>query len=138
MEIHGYLDDILHPYGQPSVPQFKPDEIVNLKGSMLRNVQGKIESFWNCWLNHIPPQLNCRNKWFHTRNNLEKGDFVLLLETGLKNNMAPRSLWKKAIVVDTHPGSDKLVWSVTLRDLNRNDYVRPISGLIATRAELEQ
>ena len=54
--------------------------------------------------------------------------------------MVPRSLWKKAIVVDTHPGSDELVRSVTVRDVNRNEYVRPISKicLIATRAELEQ
>ena len=132
-------NDILHPYGQPKIPQFTPDEITNLKG-MLKNVQGKIETFWNSWMKHIPPQLNIRNKWFHTRNNLEKGDYVLLLETSIKNKPAPRSLWKKAIVVDTHPGSDGLVRSVTIRDANHNQYVRPISKLclIATRAELEQ
>ena len=107
---------------------------------MLRNIQGKIDTFWNCWLKHIPPQLNNRNKWFHTRNNLEKGDYVLLLEPGLKHNTALRSLWKKAIVIDTHPGSDGLVRSVTIRDANHNQYVRPISKLclIATRAEWEQ
>ena len=34
-------NDILHPYGQPNVPQFTPDEIANLRG-MLKNVQGNI------------------------------------------------------------------------------------------------
>ena len=54
--------------------------------------------------------------------------------------MAPRSLWRKAIVVDTHPGSDGLVRNVTIRDAIHNQYVRPISKLclIATREELEQ
>ena len=58
----------------------------------------------------------------------------------MKNKTAARSLWKKAIVVDTHPGSDGLVRSVTVRDSNHNQYLRPIAKLclIATRAELEQ
>ena len=132
-------NDILHPYAQPTVPQFTPNEVINLRG-LLRNIQGKIDTFWDCWLKHIPPQLNNRKKWFHTRKTLEKGDYVLLLEPGLKHNTAPRSLWKKAIVVDTNPGSDGFVRSVTIRDANHNQYVRPISELclIATRAELEQ
>ena len=132
-------NNILHPYGQPNVPQFCPDDVVDLKG-MLKAVQGKIDTFWECWMKHIPPQLNCRNKWFHTRENLERGDFVIVLETGMKQKMAPRALWKKAIVIDTHPGTDGLVRKVTIRDSNQNEYIRPITKLclIATREELEQ
>ena len=87
----------------------------------------------------MPPQLNARNKWYHSRDNLEKGDFVLVFEKGMKGAAAPRSLWKKAIIADVHPGSDGLVRSVTIRDSNSNEYVRPIHKLclIATRAELE-
>ena len=132
-------NDILHPYGQPTVPQFTSEETTNLIG-MFRSVQGKVDAFWNCWLKHIPPQLNLRNKWFHPRSNLEKGDYVLLLEPGMKGKTAPRSLWKKAIVIDIHPGDDGLVRSVTVQDSNHHQYIRPISKmcLIATRAELEQ
>ena len=87
----------------------------------------------------MPPQLNYRNKWFHTRDNLENGDYVIILEKGMKGQTAPRSLWKKGIVIATHPGTDGLVRSVTVRDSKRNEYVRPIHKLclIATRAELE-
>ena len=57
----------------------------------------------------------------------------------MKGNAAPRSQWKKAIVKEMHPGEDNLVRSVTIRDSNHNEYVRPIHKLclIATRAELE-
>ena len=131
-------NDILHPYGQPCVPQFTPDDVDNLKG-MLRNVQGKVDAFWQCWLKHMPPQLNSRNKWFHPRTNLEKGDYVLVFEPGMKNKAAPRSLWRKAIVTEAHAGTDGLVRSATIKDCNQNTYVRPVSKLclIATRAEME-
>ena len=131
-------NDILHPYGQPSVPQYATDDIDNLKG-MLRNVQGKVDAFWQCWLRNMPPQLNNRNKWFHPRSNLEIGDYVLVFEPGLKTKAAPRSLWRKAIVTEVNTGRDGLVRSATIRDCNHKSYTRPISKLclIATRAELE-
>ena len=58
----------------------------------------------------------------------------------MKGKSAPRSMWKKAIVTKVHPGSDGLVRSATIRDSNRNEYLRPIHKLclIATRAELEE
>ena len=134
-------NDILHPYGQSTVtiPQFSSEETSNLKG-MLKGVQCKIDAFWISWLQHIPPQLNIRSKWFHTRSNLEKGDYVLVLEVGLKGKTAPRSLWKKAIVIEPHKGSDGLVRSVTIQDSQHNRYTRPITKLclIATREELEK
>ena len=86
-------NDILHPYEQATVPQVASDETANLVG-MLRNVQRKVESFWSCWLKHIPPQLNVKNKWFHPRSNLEKGDYVLVFEPGMKGKSAPRATWK--------------------------------------------
>ena len=131
-------NNLLHPYDQPRIPQFVPEEKFNPR-DRLKVVQGKVEGFWNPWIRHnIPPQLNSRNKWYHPRDNLEKGDFVVVVETGMKRATAPRSLWKKAIVTDTNPGSDGLVRSVT--DSNHKEYVRPIHKLclIATRAELEE
>ena len=132
-------NSLLHPHGQPQVPQLVPSEPTNLR-DMLRVVQGKTDVFWETWIRHMPPQLICRNKWFHTRNNLEVGDFVINLEPGMKGKCAPRSQWKKGIVTAVHPGADGLVRSVTIRDANRTELVRPIHKLclIATRGELEE
>ena len=132
-------NNLLHPYDQPRIPQFVPEEKFNPRDT-LKVVQGKVESFWNTWIRHMPPQLNSRNKWYHPRGNLEKGDFVIVVETGMKGATAPRSLWKKAIVTDANPGSDGLVRSVTIRHSNHKEYVRPINKLchIARRAELEE
>ena len=65
---------------------------------------------------------------------------MLIFEEGMKNKAAPRALWKKAIVVEPHPGTDGLVRSATVKDCNNNTYVRPVSklSLVATRAELEE
>ena len=56
-------NSLLHPYGQPqSVPMesFSPRDL-------LKVIQNQVDIFWNTWMKHMPPQLNCRNKWFHTR-----------------------------------------------------------------------
>ena len=42
---------------------------------------------------------------------------MLIFENNMKNKAAPRSLWKKAIVVEVHPGQDDLVHSTTLTRL---------------------
>ena len=90
-------------------------------------------------MKHMPSQLLSRSKWFHSRDNLEVGDYCLILEKGIKCSSSPRSLWKKAIVIEVHPGKDGLVRSVTLRDANRAEYRRLIHKLclIVTRPELE-
>ena len=132
-------NDILHPYGQPNLPQFQ-EELDNTR-KMFKIVQDKVDIFWRTWLRHIPPHLNSRNKWFHPRENLEIGDYVLVLESEMKGNFAPRSLWKKAIVIQVHPGNHGLVRrSVTIKDSNKNKYLRPIHKLclLAARAELEE
>ena len=131
-------NDILHPYGQPQIPQFATDDYDHPR-YMFKRVQARVDVFWDTWIRHLPPQLNIRNKWFHARDNIQKGDFVIVLEKGLHGVCAPRSQWKKAIVIDVHPSTDGLVRSVTIRDSNRNTYKRPIHKLclIATRSELE-
>ena len=132
-------NNLLHPHGQPQVPQLVPEERINPR-DMLKVAQGKTDIFWETWIKHMPPQLISRNKWFHTRNNLEIGDFVINLEPGMKGKYAPRSQWKKGIVTKVHPGTDGLVRSVTIRDSNHRELVRPINKLclIATRGELEE
>ena len=53
-------NDLLHPYGQSTVPQPVPDD-VNPR-DMMGIVQQRVEVFWNSWIKHMPPQLNTRNK----------------------------------------------------------------------------
>ena len=129
---------ILYPHGQPQLPKIVPEEKFNLR-DMFKVAQSRIDVFWSTWIKHMPPQLISRNKWFHSRDNLEVGDYVLVLEKGMKCSSAPRSLWKKAIVTEVHPGTDGLVRSVTIKYANRAEYKRPIHKLclIATRSELE-
>ena len=131
-------NDILHPYGQPNIPQYTVENEGNVR-EMFKTVQIRVDVFWETWLRHMPPQLLPRNKWFHPRENLEVGDFVLLFEQGFKGKSAPRATWTKAIVSDVHPSADGLVRSVTIRDSKHKEYKRPIHKLclIATRAELE-
>ena len=95
--------------------------------------------FWSVWQRHIPAQLMPRNKWFHSRNNLEVGDFVLNLQPGLKGGVAPRGDWSKAIVDEVYPSSDGIVRSVLIRDSKGSKLKRPVHKLclIATRGELE-
>ena len=130
-------NDILHPYGQPGIPQFG-QELGDCR-KMFNVAQNKVASFWDAWLKNMPPQLIERSQWFRSRDNLQVGDFVLVLEPGLKRKTAPRSVWKKAIITEIHPSKDGLVRSVTLRDSKRDEYVRPIHKLclIATKEELE-
>ena len=130
---------LLHPYGQPQVPQLTPEDTIN-PSDMFKIAQGKIDMFWETWIKHMPPQLLSRNKWFHSRDNLEVGDFVINLEPGMKGKAAPRSQWKKAVVSKVHPGADGLVRNVTIRDANQSELKRPIHKLclIATRGELEE
>ena len=131
-------NDILHPYGQPNIPQFG-EELPESCRKMFNTAQNKVTAFWKAWMKNMPPQLIERSQWFRPRDNLRVGDFVLELEPGLKRETAPRSLWKKAIITQTHPSEDGLVRSVTIRDSERNEYLRPIHKLclIATKEELE-
>ena len=91
-------------------------------------------------MRNMPPQLLLRSKWFKTRQNLQEGDYVIALEPGLHNSLAPRGLWGHAIVEKTLPGRDGLVRKVELRLSGQRKLTRPIHKLclIATAEELSQ
>ena len=63
----------------------------------------------------MPPHLLFRNKWFRLRKNVKTGDYVIILEPGMKDRAAPRGLWEHAIVTKTFPGIDGLVRKCELR-----------------------
>jgi len=89
-------------------------------------------------MHNMPPHLLLRNKWFRSRDNLKKGDYVIILKPGLKGHPAPRGLWEHAIVENTFPGSDGFVRKVELRLSGQRKLVRPIHKLclLATAEEL--
>ena len=71
-------------------------------------------------------------KWFKTRKNLHESDYVIVLEPGLYNLLAPCDLWKHAIVEKMLPGCDDLVRKVELRLLDKHKPARPIHKLCLT------
>ncbi|XP_068200620.1 uncharacterized protein [Palaemon carinicauda] len=107
-------NDLLFPHGQPSVLQPYIGNEVNLR-SIVDVAQQRIQIFWETWIRYMPPQLVHRSKWFHPKQNLQVGDLVLLLEPGLKGDVAPRGLWRRSLVNRIHPGKDGLVRRVTVR-----------------------
>ena len=127
---------LLFPHGQPSIPQPQMIEPLNPRISY-KSVQSFVEQFWEAWIRHMPPHLLFRNKWFRPRKNVKTGDYVIILEPGMKGRAAPRGLWEHAIVTKTFPGIDGLVRKCKLRLSGQRMLIRPIHKLclIATAEE---
>ena len=129
---------LLYPHGQPTVLQPEEHGIHNLRLS-IKAAQSFINVFWDSWMRNMPPQLLLRSKWFRPRKNLKEGDYVIVMQPGIKNKAAPRGLWEHALVEKTIPGSDGLVRKVELRLSGQRKLTRPIHKLclIATAEELK-
>ena len=130
-------NDILHPFDQPTVPQPVVEDRPHPR-DVVKALHQRVQVFWETWLRYMPPHLIARSKWFHSRQNLQVGDLVLLLEPGMKGAAAPRALWERAVVTAVQPGDDGLVRKATVRTANARLYDRPIHKmcLIATDGEL--
>lgn len=68
------------------------------------------QEFWAKWSNDYISQLQIRNEWKNTQNNLSVGDMVLVKE----DNTAPLH-WPLARVTKVFPGKDNLVRVVEVR-----------------------
>lgn len=123
-------DLIIGQHISPPAPE--EESIVNPR-NLMRSCQRKIHEFWKAWMKYFAPHLLPRNKWFHTRENLNIGDLVLELDS------TPRSQWKMAIVVNIYPGKDNLVRKVQIK-ISKGFFDRPIHKLclIATKEEISQ
>ena len=91
-----------------SIPQSSNNESIDSR-LYAKAAQAFINQFWESWLRNMPPHLLFRSKWFQPRQNLEVGDYVIVLKPGLKGQTAPRGLWEHAIVTEVFPGNDGLV-----------------------------
>ena len=130
-------NSLLFPYKKYSIPQPPISETINPM-KYVKDVQMLINQFWKCWLHNMPPQLLFRSKWFRPRESLKTGDYVIVLQPGLKGHAAPRGLWEHAVVTKTFPGDDGLVRKVELKLAGQRTLIRPIHKLclIATAEEL--
>lgn len=81
-----------------------------------RQVQFLANQFWDRWRKEYLSQLQKRQKWTTTKQNLQVGDVVLLEDS---NHV--RGEWRMARVTGTHPGKDGLVRHVTLRPGDRSN-----------------
>ena len=83
-------------------------------------------------MSNFAHNLQPRSKWFKTRENVETGDIVLLID----KNVA-RSQWCMGVILDTYPGIDGLVRSVKVKTAT-GTYDRPISKLCLLLSKKEQ
>lgn len=81
------------------------------------------QHYWNRWSKEYLHSLQNRNKWQQTKENIQKGQLVLVKESSL-----PPSRWAMGRVVKLHPGSDNLVRVVTIKTHN-GMLKRPITKL---------
>ncbi|CAH2101847.1 unnamed protein product [Euphydryas editha] len=79
--------------------------------------------YWDRWSKEYLHLLQNRSKWQQTKDNIQKGQLVLV-----KENNLPPAKWAMGRVVELHPGSDDLVRVVTLKTQN-GVLKRPITKL---------
>ena len=99
-----------------------------------QQIQKIVNEWWKYWMQHFVPNLQIRNKWFKTRDNLKTGDVVLLIDPATS-----RAHWKMGLVEETYPDGAGNVRSVKLRS-DGNRYVRPITKLtlLMSKKEMEE
>ncbi|CAG7824546.1 unnamed protein product, partial [Allacma fusca] len=81
------------------------------------------QHFWKRWNQEYLHQLQQRNKWNLSSENLKVGTLVLL-----KDERLPPTEWKLGRIIQVHPGPDGLVRVVTLKT-ESGELKRPIVKL---------
>jgi hypothetical protein len=72
-----------------------------------RRVQYHVNQFWSRWRKEFFNTLQERQKWSNPPRNMRVGDIVLI-----KDDNAPRTLWRKARVDEVYTDEDGLVRKV--------------------------
>ena len=108
------------PRGQPkSVPSMALSSTKRIQH--LEMVQ---EQFWRQWRRNYLSTLQSRGKWSHEKNNIQKGDIVLLMKENSK-----RHEWPLAKIIETFEGRDGLVRSVKLL-CDQKEILRPVQLVV--------
>ena len=120
---------------EPSIglPPVKTDEEDCYARQRYRLVQLVADKFWDRWVTEYAKAIMLRKKWHKQKQNLEKGDVVLVLESN-----APRGNWPLGKVVRTFPDKHGVVRSVCVKTAT-GEWKRPISKLcVLVQADAEQ
>ena len=91
--------DVL-PLGGILAPESVDYTSFNLRNRW-RRVQQLLDQVWSRWLKEYIPTLNKRPKWMEVVSDLQTGDVVLALESGV-----PTGRWPLGRIVETYPGKD--------------------------------
>ena len=75
-----------------------------------KQVQYLADLFWRRWTHEYLTLMQERQKWSKVRENLKKGDVVVIVDP-----TSPRSSWPLARILETKPDSEGLVRSVKLK-----------------------
>ena len=89
-----------------------------------RQIQYLADLFWQRWTREYLPLLQARQKWFHPKRNLEKGDIVLLVESN-----APRGSWPMGKITSVFPDRKGQVRNVEVTT-STSKLIRPVQKLV--------
>ena len=110
--------------GKPDMPPTITSKNDQYARRRWRQVQYLADLFWRRWTKQYLPQLQVRQKWNRTEENVKVGDVVLVV-----NNTAPRNCWHMGRVVKTQPDGQGQVRSVEVKTKN-GVFLRPVCKLI--------
>lgn len=89
-----------------------------------KHLQTVRQSFWRSYFKDYLSRLQRRPKWLKPKTEFKIGDIVLITEEN-----CPPTIWRKALIVDIHPGSDGQVRVVTLRNASGKVFKRAIAKI---------
>lgn len=110
--------------GDLPCPQVPSDSYIGDSRKRRELCNQMVDGFWRRWMSNIH-RLSPRHKWSKAKENLGKGDIVLIVEENTK-----RGQWKLAEIMKTYPGNDNLVRVVDLKLADGQSLKRPITKLI--------
>lgn len=103
------------------------DEAEHMR-SMYKKAQNYVNHFWRRWAHEVLPDLVRKTKWYDSKEPIQVGDVVLLVD-----DLQPRNTWVKGIVTRAFPGKDGLVRVVEVTTRHRNNpstYKRSVAKVI--------
>ena len=92
------------------IPEYSTQKLKTSLSKRYRYLQRLQQHFWSRWLKEYLPRLSVRRKWLQKRSPLKPNDVVLVSDDGV-----PRGKWILGKVVNTFPGKDGIIRTVSVR-----------------------